>query len=48
MTLRKGDERIVLDPAAFTPDAEALVAGAAAVLITHEHFDHFNEAVRIW
>jgi len=45
VTLQKGDDRIVLDPGALTPDAEALVAGAAAVLITHEHFDHFDEGM---
>ena len=45
VTLRKADEHIVLDPGAFTPDAEALLAGAAAVRITHEHFD---ETIRIW
>ncbi len=32
---------VVIDPGMFT-DAEAL-AGADAVLITHEHFDHFVE-----
>jgi L-ascorbate metabolism protein UlaG (beta-lactamase superfamily) len=45
VTLQKGTGRIVIDPGAFTPDAEDLVAGAAAVLITHEHFDHFDEGV---
>ena len=45
VTLEKGANRIVLDPGAFTPDAAAIVAGATAVLITHEHFDHFDEQV---
>jgi L-ascorbate metabolism protein UlaG (beta-lactamase superfamily) len=35
--------RIVIDPGAFTPDAPAAVAAAEAVLVTHEHFDHFDE-----
>ncbi|MEZ0106687.1 L-ascorbate metabolism protein UlaG (beta-lactamase superfamily) [Catenulispora sp. EB89] len=35
--------RIVIDPGALTPDADAAVAAAEAVLITHEHFDHFDE-----
>jgi len=39
-----GDQgRIVIDPGALTPDADAAVAAAEAVLITHEHFDHFDE-----
>ncbi|MEU5443645.1 MBL fold metallo-hydrolase [Streptomyces griseofuscus] len=35
--------RIVIDPGTFTPDAKEVVAAAEAVLITHEHFDHFDE-----
>lgn len=39
-----GDQgRIVIDPGALTPDADAAVAAAEAVLITHEHADHFHE-----
>ncbi|WP_194912297.1 MBL fold metallo-hydrolase [Catenulispora rubra] len=39
-----GDQgRIVIDPGSLTPDADAAVAAAEAVLITHEHFDHFDE-----
>ncbi|MEY9860029.1 L-ascorbate metabolism protein UlaG (beta-lactamase superfamily) [Catenulispora sp. GAS73] len=39
-----GDQgRIVIDPGSLTPDAGAAVAAAEAVLITHEHFDHFDE-----
>jgi L-ascorbate metabolism protein UlaG (beta-lactamase superfamily) len=34
-----------VDPGTFTPDADELVADAAAVLITHEHPDHFDEEV---
>ncbi|MDL4818368.1 MBL fold metallo-hydrolase [Actinomadura opuntiae] len=45
VVLEKGDTTIVLDPGTFTPDAEAAVAAADAVLITHEHFDHFDDAL---
>lgn len=39
-----GDQgRIVIDPGTLTPDAADAVAAAEAVLITHEHFDHFDE-----
>ncbi|HTJ70813.1 MAG TPA: MBL fold metallo-hydrolase [Actinospica sp.] len=43
VTLAEGGARIVIDPGAFTPDAAAAIAAAEAVLITHEHFDHFDE-----
>ena len=39
--LSKDDRTLVIDPGAFTPEADAL-EGADAVLITHEHFDHFD------
>ena len=45
VTLDKGDGRLVIDPGTLTPNAADLVAGAETVLITHEHFDHFDEAV---
>jgi L-ascorbate metabolism protein UlaG (beta-lactamase superfamily) len=37
--------RIVIDPGTLTPEASTAVAAAQAVLITHEHFDHFDEAL---
>jgi L-ascorbate metabolism protein UlaG (beta-lactamase superfamily) len=40
--LEKGGQTLVLDPGVFT-EPEAL-DGADAVLITHEHFDHFEES----
>ncbi len=40
VVLCEGDRRLVIDPGAFT-DPSAL-AGASAVLITHEHFDHLE------
>ncbi|MEU6746304.1 MBL fold metallo-hydrolase [Spirillospora sp. NPDC046719] len=45
VVLEKEGTTIVLDPGTFTPDAEAAVAAADAVLITHEHFDHFDDAL---
>jgi L-ascorbate metabolism protein UlaG (beta-lactamase superfamily) len=41
VVLERDGRRLVLDPGAFT-DASAL-DGAEAVLITHEHMDHFVE-----
>ena len=43
VSLDKGAGHLVIDPGAFTPNAADLVAGTEAVLITHEHFDHFGE-----
>ncbi|RKE17766.1 MBL fold metallo-hydrolase [Streptomyces sp. TLI_171] len=43
VTLAKDGGRLVIDPGVFTPDADQAVAAADAVLITHEHFDHFDE-----
>jgi L-ascorbate metabolism protein UlaG (beta-lactamase superfamily) len=45
VTLAKDDVRIVIDPGVFTPEAADAVAAAQAVLITHEHADHFDEDV---
>ena len=39
VVLCEGDRRLVLDPGAFTE--ESALDGATAVLITHEHPDHF-------
>jgi L-ascorbate metabolism protein UlaG (beta-lactamase superfamily) len=40
IVLRDGDQRIVVDPGGFTDPAA--LEGATAVLITHEHPDHFQ------
>ena len=45
VTLDKGGSRLLLDPGTFTPNAAELAAGAGTILITHEHFDHFDEEV---
>jgi L-ascorbate metabolism protein UlaG (beta-lactamase superfamily) len=43
VTLGKEGSRLLLDPGTFTPNAAELVASAGTILITHEHFDHFDE-----
>lgn len=44
--LDDGDRSLVIDPGAFS-EVEAALDGAAAVLVTHEHFDHIDvERVR--
>jgi L-ascorbate metabolism protein UlaG (beta-lactamase superfamily) len=40
IALEKDGARLVIDPGGLTP--EDAFAGAGAVLITHEHFDHFS------
>jgi len=40
--LEKDDRTLVIDPGVMTSEAGAVMAGAEAVLITHEHFDHFD------
>jgi L-ascorbate metabolism protein UlaG (beta-lactamase superfamily) len=42
VVLSDGDRRLVVDPGAFTE--ESAWDGATAVLITHEHVDHFAPA----
>lgn len=45
VTLDKADGHLLVDPGTFSPNAAELVAGASTILITHEHFDHFDENV---
>lgn len=45
VALEKNGSTLVLDPGTLTPEAKDAVAGAAAVLITHDHFDHFDDAL---
>lgn len=40
VVLCEGERRVVIDPGAFSDPAA--FEGAGAVLITHEHFDHFE------
>lgn len=44
VVLEKNGARIVIDPGSFSSGAAEIIAGADAVLLTHEHFDHVNEA----
>jgi L-ascorbate metabolism protein UlaG (beta-lactamase superfamily) len=44
VTFSDGGEVLLIDPGTFTPNAAQLMASAAAVLVTHEHFDHFDDA----
>ena len=39
--LEKDGQTLVLDPGAFSEEDAAL--GADAILVTHEHLDHFSE-----
>jgi L-ascorbate metabolism protein UlaG (beta-lactamase superfamily) len=43
VTLDRDAGRLVVDPGALTPNAADLVNDTQTVLITHEHFDHFDE-----
>jgi L-ascorbate metabolism protein UlaG (beta-lactamase superfamily) len=43
VTFSDGDRTLLVDPGAFTPNAAELLTSADAVLVTHEHFDHFDE-----
>ncbi|WP_432071024.1 MBL fold metallo-hydrolase [Streptomyces sp. AA1529] len=42
VTVEKDGTRVVIDPGTLTPDAADAVEQAQAILITHEHFDHFD------
>jgi L-ascorbate metabolism protein UlaG (beta-lactamase superfamily) len=44
VVLEKDGASIVIDPGSFSSDAAQVIAAADAILITHEHFDHVNEA----
>jgi L-ascorbate metabolism protein UlaG (beta-lactamase superfamily) len=44
VAFEKDGGTFVIDPGSFSPGAAEIIAGAEAVLITHEHMDHVNEA----
>jgi L-ascorbate metabolism protein UlaG (beta-lactamase superfamily) len=44
VVLEKEGTSIVIDPGSFSSGAAEIIAGADAILITHEHFDHVNQA----
>jgi len=41
VVLEDAGQQVLVDPGAFTPNAPDLLAAATAVLVTHEHVDHF-------
>lgn len=43
VVLEKDGASFVIDPGSFSPGAAEIIAGAEAILITHEHMDHVNE-----
>ena len=43
VVLEKDGAKFVIDPGAFSQNAADIIAGADAVLITHEHADHVHE-----
>lgn len=44
VTFTDGDRTLLIDPGTLTPNATELIADADAILVTHEHFDHFDES----
>ncbi|MBT1667300.1 MULTISPECIES: MBL fold metallo-hydrolase [Curtobacterium] len=42
VVLEQDGVTLVIDPGVFTPEAVDLVRGAAGVLVTHDHPDHFD------
>lgn len=40
--LHRRDRTLLIDPGTLTPNSAELIAAADAILVTHEHFDHFN------
>jgi L-ascorbate metabolism protein UlaG (beta-lactamase superfamily) len=44
VVFEKDGASIVIDPGSFSAGAAEIIAGAEAILLTHEHFDHVNEA----
>jgi L-ascorbate metabolism protein UlaG (beta-lactamase superfamily) len=44
VAFEKEGSSLVIDPGSFSQDAAEIIAGAEAILITHEHFDHVHES----
>jgi L-ascorbate metabolism protein UlaG (beta-lactamase superfamily) len=44
VAFEKEGASFVIDPGSFSPDAAGIIGRAEAILLTHEHFDHVNEA----
>lgn len=45
IVVSKDGSSLVIDPGAYTPNSAELVAATDAVLVTHDHPDHFDAAV---
>lgn len=45
VVLTKDATSLVIDPGAYTPNSAELVAGTTAVLVTHDHPDHFDASI---
>lgn len=45
VVLSKGDTSLVIDPGAYTPNSAEVIADTTAVLITHDHPDHFDAGI---
>jgi L-ascorbate metabolism protein UlaG (beta-lactamase superfamily) len=45
VVLTQDGSTLVIDPGAYTPNSKDLVAGTTAVLITHDHPDHFDAGI---
>lgn len=44
VVFEKEGDSFVIDPGSFSSDAAGIIAGAQAILITHEHQDHVHQA----
>lgn len=44
VVFEKDGASLVIDPGSFSPGAADIIAGAEAILLTHEHMDHMNPA----
>lgn len=45
VVLSKGAGSLVIDPGAYTPNSAELIGSATAVLVTHDHPDHFDAGI---
>jgi len=45
VVLSRDGASVVIDPGAYTPNSAVLVAATSAVLVTHDHPDHFDAAI---
>jgi L-ascorbate metabolism protein UlaG (beta-lactamase superfamily) len=43
VVFEKDGASFVIDPGSFSPGATEIIAGAEAILITHEHMDHLHQ-----